>query len=87
MPISADLGEPLEAVVADLVKSGRYGSESDVLRDAMLMLQDREMKLAALDAAIARGIASADAGLGRPMDEVFDELEAKYQAMVDVAAE
>ena len=87
MSISADLGETLEAYVAELVKTGRYGSADDVLRAAMLMLQEREAKLAALDAAIARGIASADAGLGRPLDEVFDELEAKYRAMIDVAAE
>ncbi len=87
MPISADLGETLEAYAAGLVKAGRYASTDDVLRDAMLMLQDRETKLAMLDAAIARGIASAEAGRGRPMDEVFDELEVKYRAMIDVAAE
>lgn len=87
MPVSADLGETLEAYAASLVKSGRFESVDDVLRAAMLMLQDREMKLAALDEAIARGIADAEAGRGRPMDEVFDELEAKYRAMIDVAAE
>lgn len=87
MPVSADLGETLEAYAASLVKSGRFENMDDVLRAAMLMLQDREMKLAALDEAIARGIADAEAGRGRPMDEVFDELEAKYRAMIDVAAE
>ena len=87
MPKSAELGETLEAYVASLVKSGRYASADEVLRDAMLLLQERETKLASLDAAIARGLADAEAGRGRPMDEVFDELEAKYRAMIDVAAE
>jgi hypothetical protein len=38
-------------------------------------------QLAELDAAIARGIAAADAGRVKPAAEVFDRLEAKYRAM------
>jgi antitoxin ParD1/3/4 len=40
-----------------------------------------EVQLADLDAAIARGIASAGAGQVKPAAEVFDRLEAKYRAM------
>ena len=87
MPISADLGEMLESYVAELVKSGRYTSASEVVSEGVRLVQEREAKLAALDAAIARGLAQADAGLGKPMDEVFDRLEAKYRAMGEVAAE
>jgi len=39
--------------------------------------------LAKLDAAIARGIAAADAGRVKPAAEVFDRLEAKYFAMIE----
>jgi antitoxin ParD1/3/4 len=41
---------------------------------------ERETRLAALDAAIARGIAAAEAGRVKPLGEVFDRLEAKYGA-------
>jgi len=37
-------------------------------------------RLAALDAAIAQGLAEADAGLCRPAAEVFDRLEKKFRA-------
>jgi predicted transcriptional regulator len=35
--------------------------------------------LAALDAALARGVADGDAGRVRDADEVFDELRKRYQ--------
>jgi antitoxin ParD1/3/4 len=44
-------------------------------------VQDRETKLAALDASIMRGLADADAGRTKPAGEVLDRLEAKYRAM------
>jgi len=81
--ISAELGQQLEGYVAKLVKTGRYGSKSEVLRDGVRLIQDRETQLAALDAVIGRGIADSDAGRGNPAEEVFDRLEAKYQAMVN----
>jgi antitoxin ParD1/3/4 len=79
--ISADLGQQLETFVAGLVDSGRYNSKSEVLREGVRLIQDREARLAALDAAIARGVADADAGRTRPAHEVFDRLEAKYRAL------
>ena len=79
--ISADLGAKLEQFVASLVGSGRYNSKSEVLREGVRLIQDREAKLAALDAAIARGIADADAGRGKPLEEVADRLKQKYRAM------
>jgi antitoxin ParD1/3/4 len=51
--ISADLGKALEAFVADQVKNGRYGSKSEVLREGVRLIQDREARLAAHEAAIA----------------------------------
>jgi antitoxin ParD1/3/4 len=74
MPISADLGDQLERVVENLVKNGRYNSKSEVLREGVRLVQEREAKLAALDAAIARGIADADAGRVMPIDEAFARL-------------
>ena len=80
--ISVELGETLERFVDDLLRGGRYNSKSEVLREGVRLIQDREAKLAALDAAIARGLADIDAGRTLPMEEVFDRLEAKYKKML-----
>lgn len=77
MPISADLGPQLEDYVTQLVTTGRYNSKSEVLREGVRLIQERETKLAALDAAIARGIADADAGRVVLAEEVFDRLREK----------
>lgn len=78
--ISADLGEQLENAVSDLVRNGRYNSKSEVLREGVRLVQDREARLAALDAAIARGIADAEAGRVHSVDEVFVALERQPMA-------
>lgn len=83
--ISADLGPVLEAFVNDLVATGRYNSKSEVLREGIRLVQDREARLKALDRAVAEGLAEADAGLGIPAEEVFDRLKAKYEAMANRA--
>ncbi len=79
--ISAELGTKLESYVGELVATGRYGSKSEVLREGVRLLQDRETQLAALDAVIERAVADSEAGKGKPADEVFDRLEAKHRAM------
>lgn len=78
--ISADLGHQLETFVTSLVETGRYNSKSEVLREGIRLIQEREARLAVLDAALARGIADADAALVRPAGDVLARLEAKYQA-------
>jgi antitoxin ParD1/3/4 len=78
--ISADLGRTLESYLAKLVESGRYNSKSEVLREGVRLVQEREARLAALDASIARGLADAEAGRTSPAEEAFDRLEAKYRA-------
>lgn len=83
--ISADLGQQLENFVASLVATGRYNSKSEVLREGVRLIQDRETRLAALDASIARGLAEADAGTVTPAEAVFDRLDAKYRALRDGA--
>ncbi len=79
--ISADLGSQLEGFVTKLVETGRYNSKSEVLREGIRLIQERENRLAVLDQALARGIADADAGRTKPAGDVFARLEAKYQAM------
>ena len=81
MADSTDLGPQLEQFVNELVTTGRYHSKSEVLREGVRLVQEREARLAALDAAIARGIADMEAGRMTAADDVFDRLEAKYRGM------
>ncbi len=80
MASSVDLGTQLERYVEKLVRSGRYQSKSEVLREGVRLIQERETRLAALDAAIARGLADAEAGRMSDAEAVFDRLEKKYTA-------
>lgn len=79
--ISADLGPQLESFVAKLVETGRYNSKSEVLREGIRLIQEREARLSVLDLALARGLEDAEEGRVKPMADVVSRLEAKYQGM------
>jgi antitoxin ParD1/3/4 len=79
---SVELGGSLEAFVASLVASGRYNSKSEVLREGVRLIQERELRLAAL----TRGLADAESGRAKPAAKVFGRLEAKYRARVRTKA-
>lgn len=86
MPSSVALGN-LENTVKRLVESGRYNSRSEVLREGVRLVEEREKALAALDAALERGLADADAGNVHDADDVFADLKARYSAMSGGKAE
>ena len=77
MPSSYTLGVRYEALVRELVNSGRYASASEVMRDGLRLIEEREQlrrtKLAALREAIREGLES-----GEP--EPFDLAELKAEA-------
>jgi antitoxin ParD1/3/4 len=81
MPSSYTLGKHFETFVQNQLASGRYNNASEVLRDALRLMEERERKLASLDAAIERGIADIDAGRVHPAEEVFADLKARYSRM------
>jgi antitoxin ParD1/3/4 len=81
MTDSTDLGKHLDDFVDGLVKSGRYENRDAVLKEGLELLEEREKRLSAVDAAIERGIASAEAGRVKPLEEVAARLKAKYAAM------
>jgi antitoxin ParD1/3/4 len=81
MPSSVDLGPKLEAVIDELVARGRYNSKSEVLREGVRLVEEREKRLAALDTAIERSLADSAAGRVKPAKQVFDRLETKYRAL------
>lgn len=81
MAISADLGPVLEKYVDALVEKGRYNSKSEVIREGIRLVQEREARLAALDAALELGLNDIRNGRTSPAEDVFARLEAKYAAM------
>lgn len=81
MASSVDLGNHLENFVGQLVKTGRYNSRSEILREGVRLIHERETRLAALDASITRGIADADAGRIQSLDAAAAMLDAKYASM------
>jgi antitoxin ParD1/3/4 len=83
MASSVNLGEQLEAFITEAVSNGRYGSRSEVLREGVRLVQEREAKWARFDAEIQKGIDDADAGRSEDADIVFERLIAKYRAMAE----
>jgi antitoxin ParD1/3/4 len=81
MAISAELGETLEKVVNDLVATGRYNSKSEVLREGVRLVQEREARFRELEAALQLGMDDIEAGRTIPAEEVFEELRARYSEM------
>lgn len=82
MASSYALGEHFEKFIKRQVEGGRYASASEVVRDALRLLEEQEQRravmLEALRAEVAKGVAS---GTGRPAEEVLDRLERKYANM------
>jgi putative addiction module CopG family antidote len=56
MAISADVGTKLEKYVTKLVEQGRYNSKSEVVREGIRLVQEREARFAILDAAVEKGL-------------------------------
>ncbi|UDM06521.1 MULTISPECIES: type II toxin-antitoxin system ParD family antitoxin [unclassified Halomonas] len=59
---SLSLGEHWEAFIKNEVSSGRYGSASEVVRDALRAMEERKSKLEALRTHLAQGAEQASAG-------------------------
>ena len=83
MAISAELGETLEKAVTELVETGRYNSKSEVLREGVRLVQEREAHFKRLNALLQEAEEDVAAGRLLDADVVFDELEQRYQAMTD----
>ncbi len=81
MSDTTNLGKDLEDYIDGLVKSGRYETRDDVLKEGLRVLELRERRKRELDEALDRGLADAAAGRVQPIEDVAARLKAKYQAM------
>ena len=76
--LSITLPAEMVRVIRERVSSGAYGSNSEVIREALRGWMDRERHLTALDAAIARGVADAEDGRVEGIDAVRAELRGRF---------
>ncbi len=72
--LSITLPAEMVRIIRTKVEGGGYGSNSEVIREAMRGWIERDRQLAVLDAAIARGVIDSEAGRTQPLDAVRDEL-------------
>lgn len=78
------LPEQREQFVRDLVQSGRYTSEAEVIDKAMRLLQEREEgEQARVLEGIRQGLDDMKAGRGRPADEVFADIRREFNLSPD----
>lgn len=76
--VNVHLGSAFDEFVAELLKSGYYQTQSEVLREGLRLLKDREemkqMRLAELRKEIAVGSAQADRGEFVDGQEAFTKI-------------
>jgi len=79
--VNVSLSPELEKLVQAKVESGRYSSESEVVEEALRLLEQREVELRELRARMDEGLASLDRGEGVDgetfMQAMLDELDAR----------
>ena len=74
---SISLGDHFAQFIDRQVEGGRYGSASDVVRSGLRLLEEREAKVAALQAAL---IAGEESGPAQELDSpaFLTEMRAKH---------
>lgn len=79
--MNVSIGERWEGFVDTVLKSGRYGSASEVVREGLRLVEEREARLAALretlEASIARGGEHSDADVEAHLDTAMSKLAAE----------
>jgi antitoxin ParD1/3/4 len=76
--VNVSLTPELEQLIQERVRSGRYTSASEVVREALRLLQDRDelrrLRINELRVKVAAGLDSLDRGEGADGDAAIDEI-------------
>jgi antitoxin ParD1/3/4 len=73
---SITLGEHFDLYIAEQLASGRYRTASELIRESLRLHETREIKIAAMRAAVEQGLASGvDAGFS--FEQLHGELDAE----------
>lgn len=75
--MNVSIGERWESYVEALLKTGRYGSASEIVREGLRLVEEREAKLAALRETI-------EAAISEDKWYTMEEVEAQLEADLDV---
>lgn len=71
--MNVSVGDRWESFVEAMVKDGRYGSASEVVREGLRLVEEREAKLHALKAHL-------DGAVARGGEHSFDDVRAAIRA-------
>ncbi|WP_341020171.1 type II toxin-antitoxin system ParD family antitoxin [Brevundimonas diminuta] len=78
MTMTVELGA-LEKVVENLVKQGRYGSKSEVLRTGVRLVQEHEARLAELLGKLEAGVTEAERGDVVSLNTAAERLRQRFE--------
>jgi len=81
--LSITLPAEMANFIRQKVASGLYGSNSEIIREALRALMERERRLEWLDTAIAQGVADAEAGQVQDIDEVRTQLRDRFASVAE----
>jgi antitoxin ParD1/3/4 len=68
-----------EAFIEQAVKSGRYATRAEILREGLSVVREREAQWARFNAEIQKGLDSLDRGEGIPLEEAFAQVRASLR--------
>lgn len=68
-----------ESFIEKALKSGRYASRAEVLREGLPVVREREAQWVRFEAEIQKGIDSLDRGEGIPLEEAFAQVRASLR--------
>jgi antitoxin ParD1/3/4 len=75
---SVTLGDHFDRFITEALANGRYRSASEVIREGLRLLEERETKLAALRAALLEGEQSGFAEYS--FESLIKELDARHSS-------
>ena len=77
--MNVSIGERWEMFVSDIVSSGRYGSASEVVREGLRLVEERETKLTALRSMLDRSIEAGGEVSEEELDAALEEKVAELK--------
>jgi len=80
--MNVSLTPELEKMVQRKVQTGRYNSASEVVREALRLMEERDQVKAEVRKKIAAGVESAQAGSLTGGEEFFAQLEAEQDEQI-----
>ena len=75
--MNVSIGDRWEAFVAEAVRNGRYGSASEVVREGLRLVEEREARLNALRETLRASIAEDGLHTEDELEQALDAVQAK----------